>query len=82
MAKVSKLDSLLESVEVEDRDLPEPRRYADSVGISVEELKEAMNKPLMEMPVDEKDRFKDNTGVMIETWKSMTEDKELKRLLE
>lgn len=41
-----------------------------------------MNQPLMDIQVEEKDRFKDNTGVMIETWREMTEDKELKKLLE
>lgn len=33
-----------------------------------------MNRPVPDLDIDAKDRFKDNTSVMIETWKSLTMD--------
>lgn len=46
-------------------DIPEPRKYEDSLGIGLAEVAEKLRAPVPDIKIEEKDRFKDNTSVMI-----------------
>lgn len=82
LTKLEKLDSILDAVNLFEEDPAEKKKFPENIGSGIREIATKLNQPVPDLQIEEKDRFKDNTTVMIETWKSLTKDPELLKLLD
>lgn len=73
---------MLDSTNLFDDELSEKKKYPEHVGVGDKDMAARMNIPVPDIELEEKERFKDNTSVMIETWKKLTRDPELLKLLD
>lgn len=73
---------MLDDAEETVTDIPEPKKYPNSLGVNLKQVSETLRAAVPDIKIEEKDRFKDNTTVLIETWKGLTKNEDIKKLLD